>query len=267
MAVIYIDADKCPLCESKRIRFKSNTNEFYCKKCGYVLQDSVYHIERRYNKQAEKIYVNPKKKKIAVIINSMLQTNLEKKMKPFQRELKRLKLTSSMERDVLYLCRKAIERKLTLGKKRETLLAALIYASAKRNDIPITISELEKKLNVDRKKILRTYKKICRDLEINQTPQNFDTLILKIASKLNLPAKASTLAIKIAKDYRNKIRNPKSLAAVSIYLACGIFRIPITKREISKAGEICTITLQRNWKKMEKNFNPLKYKRITENLR
>ena len=264
MAVIYIDADKCPLCESKRIRFKSNTNEFYCKKCGYVLQDSVYHIERRYNKQAEKIYVNPKKKKIAVIINSMLQTNLERKMKPFQRELLKLNLPQQAQREILHLCRKAIERKLTLGKKRETLLAAVTYAVAKRNNIPIMLKELEKTLNVDRKKVLRTYKKVCRNFEINQFPQSYDSLIINIGSKLNLPAKVSTMAIRIAKDYKNKIRNPKSLAVVSLYLSCGIFRIQKTQRECAKAGNICTLTLERNLKKIEKEFNPLKYKKIVD---
>ena len=267
MAVIYIDADKCLLCESKKIRFNSKTNEFFCADCGYVLQDSVYHVENRYNREARKVYVSPKKKKIAVIINSMLQTDLEKKMWPFKRELMRFNLSAQFQREILYLCRKAIEKRLTIGNKRETLLAALIYAVAKREGIPIMLSDLERVFGVRKRKILKVYKKVCRALKINQVPQAYCTLISRMASSLMLDAKVETLAIKIADDYKKLIINPKSLAAVSLYAACGIFRIPIGQKECAKVGNICTATLGRNWDKInKKGFDPLEYKKIADEM-
>lgn len=267
MAVIYLDADECPLCKSRNIRFNSKTNEFYCKDCGYVLQDMVFNIERKYHQEARKVYVNPRKKKIAVIIGSMLKTNLERKMAPFERELKRLQLTPFLERDILHICRRAVEKKLTLGNTRNTLLAAAVYAVAKRSSIPIMISDLERVFDVKRIKVLRTYKKLCRELKIDQLPQSYDTLILRMADRLGVEGNVSTLAIRIAKDYQSVVRSPVSLAAVSLYAACGVFRSPIRQADCANAANITVVTLERNWKKLFNNgFDIMKYKKMADHL-
>ena len=90
MKVIYVDVSECSECKSKNIGFNEVRGEFFCKNCGFVLMDNIPVIEAKYGK-IEKVMVNKKQKKVAVVIQGILKNKTEKKKLKAQSKLAKTK--------------------------------------------------------------------------------------------------------------------------------------------------------------------------------
>jgi transcription initiation factor TFIIIB Brf1 subunit/transcription initiation factor TFIIB len=246
MKLLLMDASRCPLCGSKKIKFNEKTNEFFCGECGYVLNEKI-SIEP--NVEVGKVFVNPKEKKIAVVIKGILRGKLEKKMVPFYADIRKFSFPKYVEKDVLNLARKAVEEKLTMSFSKLEILASLIYYVCKREGIPILLRELERKLNVNRKRILRCYKFLVKRLNLNEKiPLEADSYIIRISSELGFNGKLTTLAIDISRKLR--ISHPVVRAVVAVWLASKKIGTKIKKKDLSRVSGISETAIRKNLSKL-----------------
>ena len=245
MKVLLLDASKCPSCNSKKIKFNEKTNEFYCANCGYVFNENL-SIEPKI--EVGKIYVNPKKKKIAVVIEGILKSQMEKKMAPFYNEIKKFSLPKYIESEVLELAKKSVEKKLTMSFSKLEILASLIHYVSRREGIPILIRELERKLNVSKKRVLKCYKFLIRKLKLEKQISDVDSYIIRISSELGFNGNLATLAIKISK--RLNILHPVVKVVISVWLASKKLELKIKKKDLARLSGISEATIRKNISKL-----------------
>jgi transcription initiation factor TFIIB len=245
MRYIYFDASKCPECGSDRISFNEKRAEFFCRNCGFVLMDNIPVIEATHG-EIEKVLVNPKQKKIAVVIKGILKTKIEKKMAPFYAEIKKFNLPKHMEAEVLMLAKRTVELKLTMSWSKMEILSALIYSVCKREGMPVMIKELEKIYGVDKKTLLQCLKMLVSKLGIRAVSLNTESYMIRIASDLGYNGKLATKAIEISRKLN--ISHPLLMAAVSIWLAAKEINIKLKKKTVAKASEVSEAALRKNIK-------------------
>lgn len=245
MQVLIIDSKKCPECGSERILLDEKL-ELYCKDCGYVIQDQIPVLEQSKGK-VEAVYVNPKKKKIAVIISGILEDKFEKKMKPFYAELKKISLPKHIEAEVIRLCKKAVETKITMSYSKVELLAGIIYAVSRSYGLPMLANDLTKIFGISRKDLLRVAKFIARKfgMKIN-TSADVENCIIRISADLG-QERLARKAIEIARGL--KIDNPLIRSAVAVWLSAANSKVKIKKRVLAKLAGVSESALRKNLKR------------------
>lgn len=242
MQVLMIDASNCPECDSKRIKFNSKNAELFCQDCGYILQEQIPVIEATSGK-VEKVYVNPRQKKIAVIIRGILKTPVEKKMTPFYAELKKVSLPKHIEAEVILMARRCVEEKLTMSYPKVNILAALIFLVSKREGIPVITGELTRIFGCGKTDLFRTTKFLSKRLGIKKTDVGIESYVIRATTNLcheELAQKAISIAVNL------KIGNPVVKTAVAVWLAAKEMKIRIKKKDLAKICGISRISLRRN---------------------
>jgi transcription initiation factor TFIIB len=243
MRVLYLDASKCPECGSENIGFNEKRAEFFCRDCGFVLMDNIPVVEARHGK-AESVLVNPRNKRIAVILNGILRGKFEAKMLLFYAEIKKFSLPKYIEAEVLTLAKRAVELKLTMSYSKLEILSALIYYVCKREAIPVMIKDLEKTYGTRKKRILKSYKMLINELGLKTAGTTLETYMIRIASDLGYNGELATKAISISRKLA--IAHPMLKAAVSVWLAAKSLGLKIKKKELAKIAGVSEAALRKN---------------------
>jgi len=244
MQVLIIDTKECPECGSKNILLKKRS-EMYCHDCGYVIQDQIPVIEAQKG-HVEAVYVNKKRKKIAVVINGILESRFEKKMKPFYAELKKISIPKHIEAEVIMLCKKAVELKITMSYSKTELLAGLIYIVSRRYGLPMLANDLTRIFSISKKDLFRVAKFVARKLELKANSVDVENCIIRVTSDLNVE-RLSGQAIAVSRTL--DISNPLLKSAVSIWIATKNAKIKIKKRALARACNVSEPALRKNIKK------------------
>ena len=158
------------------------------------------------------------------------------------------------------------------GDNKDGLLLASIYISCRMNKYPRTAKELSVIFNVDvtcATKGCKIAQAILNDLEKNMektekttfdktTPDSF---IQRYCSKLKMSTEQTKLcefvSIKIEKQNLMPENTPHSIAAGVIYFIVQLCQLNITKKDIKNISEISEVTINKCYKKMEKQKESL----------
>jgi len=257
--------DKCPECESKRLYFDDSRAELVCRNCGFVIREQVPVIEAMHDSKAIKVLFNPNQKRMAVILRGMLKTNTERAMNPFYAEIKKMDLNKQIEAGVIKICKQCVERKITKRASKLEILCAATYLVSKGQGIPIFFDDFELTYGVSRVKILRAYRKICRELRLKMKPvNNSSEYITRICNDMGMPGRLASVAIQASKA--KSTDNPIMLAAASIYIAAGVMKLQLRQREVAKQCRISEPALRENSEKLIEKIDLAELKEFAENM-
>lgn len=146
------------------------------------------------------------------------------------------------------------------------ILAAAIYLVSKQQDIPVFIEDLVVPLSIDKTRVLRAYKLICRALEIKVIPRGCaENYIIRICSDLGLNGAVPTVAIKASK--KKVTPNPTVLAAACVYLSASILRKGIKQREIARYARVSEPALRENFNKLLKRIDVMELKNFADGIK
>lgn len=160
----------------------------------------------------------------------------------------KLNMPENAKEHAAYIYRKAVDRKIIRGNSITSMMAASVFTSCKQLGIPRSVNEISKIANINRKKLLRSYKRLVKKLELKVDSSEIN-YISKVSSLLSVSEKTSRLANKILHDAKQeKIhvgKNPIGITAASIYLSAIHHdeHIPIAK--IAKKTNISTVTIRK----------------------
>ncbi len=128
-----------------------------------------------------------------------------------------LDLPKRVSINALMIYKQCIIKKLTRGRKRESLISACIYISCQENDYPINFKKLCNACNVSRKELIRNKKFIKKFIQTSNQLISKEQYTTKYGYALKLSEEDITKALSIAKKIRlNKSNN--SIATISTYL-------------------------------------------------
>jgi len=170
----------------------------------------------------------------------------------------KLGIPDSVAENSARLYRKAIKAKLTVGRKSKNIICACIYASCKQNGVPRTLYEISHTSNIGRKEITRTYRSLVEELNLSINPFNCKEFLTQIATEAQISEKSRRHALEILCTTEDAGlthgKNPKALAAASLYLACVLNAEHKSQSVITKASGVTSTTVRARYNDLKKFF-------------
>jgi transcription initiation factor TFIIB len=170
----------------------------------------------------------------------------------------KLGVPDSIAENSAHMYRKAIRAKLTVGRKSKNIICACIYASCKQCGIPRSILEISTVSNISKKEIARTYRSLVERLDLSINPFSSREFLASIANEAKISEKSRRVAMDILimaeKEKIIEGKNPKALAAASLYFACRLNDEEKSQDKIARASGITATTIRTRYWDLKKNI-------------
>jgi transcription initiation factor TFIIB len=168
----------------------------------------------------------------------------------------KLALPDSVTENSALLYRKAMRAKMTIGRKSKNLMCACIYAACKQSGVPRSLGEISFTSNIGKKELGRTYRSLVEEMDLSLEPFGSAEFLAKIANEAQVSAKSQRSALEILstleKEGLTRGRNPKAMAAASLYLACILNAEQKTQSEITRASGVTSTTIRARYYEIKK---------------
>jgi len=127
------------------------------------------------------------------------------------------------------------------GIKHPTLAAAALYIACRERKVPATLREFAFSSGADPREVGRCYLGILENLHISRPNLNGKGYVYHIALKRPVPEQALKLSQEIINKMSSKGlggRNPMTLAAAALYIACCNSGENVTQAEVAEAAGV-----------------------------
>lgn len=187
-----------------------------------------------------------------------LSTVMEKNLKIALGELRRLasylNLPTAIEEESGKIYTEAVQKNLVRGRSIESVVAGVVYAACRRQNIPRTLDEISEASGIDKKEIGRSYRYITRELKIKILPSNPVDYISRFASVLNYGPETQSRGVEILSKALTldltSGRGPIGIAAAALYIAGLLEGERRTQRDISEVSGVTEVTIRNRYKEI-----------------
>jgi transcription initiation factor TFIIB len=160
----------------------------------------------------------------------------------------KLAIPSAVKERAAYLCRKAMENRLAVGRTIESVMCASLYVACRETHLPRTIDEIADTSNTPKKNVLRTYKALLEALKLQSVNHSLVEFVNRLGNQVNATEQTKRNALgmlsEITKNALLTGRSPIVVAAATLYLACVINNEELSQRQIAKTAGICASTIR-----------------------
>ena len=192
-------------------------------------------------------------------IGSARQRSLALGLTELDRVASRLNLPRSIREDSAKIYRDAAHEKIIRGRSIEGIVAASIYISCRRFNIPRTLDEIANVSRVTKKEVGRTYRFVAKKLDIKLNPTSPTDYIPRFASKLGLSGVVESKAIDIIEQVKicglNSGKGPTGIAAASLYIAGVLLNERKSQREIAEVAGVTEVTIRNRYIEITKSLD------------
>ena len=135
------------------------------------------------------------------------------------------------------------------------MLAAAIYMACREMETPKSIREMTEMTEVKSKALSHCYRLLVVELDIKVPLIDPTKYVAQIANKAGISEKTKRIGISVMQDIiKNEVsagKNPVSLAAAVLYLACLISNENRTQKDIANAAGITEVTIRNRSKDLK----------------
>jgi transcription initiation factor TFIIB len=168
-----------------------------------------------------------------------------------------LGLPRSITEEALRIYKEVVNKKLTMGRSINNLVAGSIYAAIRLNDLPRTVDEIAEVTQISEKTITKAYRLIVSNLKILLTSTPVIQFVSRFGEELELSPQVQIRAnelINKAKEngLRTMGKDPKGLAAAALYVAAKELGEPKSQSLIAKVCSVSEVTLRNRAKDVKK---------------
>lgn len=173
----------------------------------------------------------------------------------------KLGLPDSTAENAAYFYRKAMQKRITIGRSAKGIMSASVYLACRQTDVPRSLLDISVAANVSKKEVSRAYRNLLEKLEISLDPCNPSEFVTKIANEAKISEKTQRDALKILSKLYEKGtsagKNPMALAAATLYMSCILNGEKKTQAEIAKASGITSVTIRNRFASLKKETKVL----------
>lgn len=188
-------------------------------------------------------------------VNTSSDRNLRNALGELSRLKDKLSLSSSVIEKASYIYRKALEKGLVKGRSISPLLAASLYAACRDAETSRTLKDIADAGNLRKKNIVKCYRILHQELDLKMPVVDPIQYVARIASKIGITEKTKHYAVKVlkvAQEHKESAgKDPMSLAAAALYLACVKNFEDKTQGDIAEAANVTTITIRNRYKSLK----------------
>ena len=260
---------RCPNCGSKE-NYVSMNKELICKDCGLILEDTFidnteFSSRSNQNKGSipELAIAGSQNVNGRIIKAYWLLTNKEKHLIQAERNIQiissRLKLTDFLTQEALIIYKRSLHRELNKGRDNQSIMYASIYIACLMHNIPKVPREILLGTKMPKKKLMKSYKIIKKELGIRtESPDPLD-LVPRFTTRLELTPetieKTSETIIQIQEQNLMSGKQPITILATAIYLATRQTKQVITQRKITNATGVLEVTIRNRAKEIKNSLS------------
>ena len=176
------------------------------------------------------------------------QRNLMVALLEINKLKEKLSLSDAIIERSAYFYRKAAEKKLIRGRTVKGIVGACIYAACRDLGTTRTIIEISKCMQERRNIIARSYRLLFQQLSLEVPVPDPTSSIVKFSNNMGLSEKIKRDAIFILDTLKERQvtagKQPDSVAATVIYMACIKNNKNISQQKISKISGITSVTIR-----------------------
>ncbi len=170
----------------------------------------------------------------------------------------KLAIPDSTVENAAYIYRKAMQKKITIGRSAKSLMCASIYAACRQASIPRSIHDISQVTGIGRKEISRDYRKLTEELRLDLDHCNATEFVAKIATEVNISEHIRRESLMMLQKLSDKGltdgKNPMVMAASTLYLCCvrnGEYK---TQTEIARAAGVTAVSVRARYQALKKNL-------------
>ncbi|MBD3256643.1 MAG: hypothetical protein GF383_16235 [Candidatus Lokiarchaeota archaeon] len=172
-----------------------------------------------------------------------------------------LNIPQYIEQDVMKIYLYIAKQKLALGRTIDAMMAASVYVGLKINEIAISIEEIADIGHISKQALVKGYQivfsEVLPNLNLSVTSYSPYQYINQITSQMKLTMRVRKTAINLLRkaeaiglNFSGK--DPKGIAAASIYLSSKICEEDETQKNICKYAKVSEATLRVRKKEIKK---------------
>jgi transcription initiation factor TFIIB len=182
------------------------------------------------------------------------ERNLATALTEIRRMASSLDVPKSVQEVAGRFYRGAAEKNLIRGRSIDSVAAASLYAALRTSGIPRSLEEIAEVSKADRREIGRVYKVVAHELGLSLVPVTPESYIPRFASRLRLAPQTEALSLSFVKEavLREVVsgKDPKSVAAAALYIACILRGETRTQRDVSEATGVTEVTIRNRYKEL-----------------
>ncbi len=179
-------------------------------------------------------------------------------LKSLDRMSSALNLPRIARENAAVIYRKAARETLIRGRSIDALVAAAIYTSCRQCNLPRTLNEISKKVDIPKKTIGRCYRHLSRELKLKLLPTSPKDYIPRYANQLKLRGETKEKAIEIIDEAAEKKlfsgRGPINIASAALYMAAFLCNDRRTQKQISELTGVTEVTIRNRYKELSEEL-------------
>ena len=187
------------------------------------------------------------------------ERNLAFALSEIDRKSSLLNLSRIVREDASVVYRSAVDKNLIRGRSIEGVVAASLYTSCRRCNVPRTLDEIANASNVYKKEVGRTYRFLARELKIKLPPTSPADYIPRFASEIGLSNEAQSKAISIVENATEKGltsgKGPTGIAAAALYISSVLLGERKTQHEIADITGVTEVTIRNRYKELSEQLD------------
>ena len=217
-----------------------------------VLKGSKDIRGRKLDKQTLQTFFRLRKRDNISKMDENNNRNLSVAIAQLDRMCYELHLSYKIKENAALHYRKALKMDLIRGRSIDAVVAACIYASCREFNIPRSIKTVSIASKRDYLEVAKTYRIILNLLNLKMPIDKPEKYIPGIVSSLGVNQVIEKKAQKIVQkaDDLNVLvgKNPRSIAAAAVYMACLDEKMVFNQGRICEASDISEVTLRKRVK-------------------
>ncbi len=159
-----------------------------------------------------------------------------------------LMLPDNVVEEAAYIYRKIVSNKLTRGRVIDSMLCASVYAACRKNNTPRTLRDIAKAGNISNGDLANAYRITIKNLDLQIEPYDPVEFVTRICATIKVSEKTRRLSLELLLKSEEKGlatgKNPMSLVAAAIYVACCHTKENKTQIEIAHACGVSNVALR-----------------------
>ncbi len=181
-------------------------------------------------------------------VSNATERNLTFALAEVDRMASNLDLQKNLRECSAKIYRDAVQAHLIRGRSIEGVASASLYAACRMYKIPRTLNEIAEVARVDKKEIGRSFRFICRELNLNLNPTKALDFVPRFISELKLTTECEKIAkkiiIKAEMSGLTSGRGPTGVCGAAIYAATILMKERRTQRQIAKIAKVTEVTIR-----------------------
>jgi transcription initiation factor TFIIB len=280
--------NRCPFCKKGKIVTDPSSLEDICDHCGSVISvrrealepewrrvglpitltkpdmGLATYVGKTYGKRGKEATAERRIARMRELQRRMFyyksrQRSLAKAIKLLSKLSEKMHLPRSVTEGAVHIYRRAVEKRLIKGRTIAAMVSASLYAACRDFHIHRTLDDISNVSGVSKERIARNYRILMEYLDLEAEPLDPAKALSSIAAKLSVTEKTKRKALQIIRKAQELSiavgKNPMTLAAAALYIACILAGERRTQKDVAHAAEVSDVSLRVRSKELQRLIN------------